>query len=94
MLSLLKETKLDHSLDNGFTFEDSSGISGVEGKELSGSLSDLGENVLGLEDFSLGLETVGSDDLELFVESFFLERSGRLSEVASIYNTKRSVFHV
>lgn len=91
VLTLLEETELDHSLDKGFTFEDSLGISGVKGKELSGSLSDLGENVLDLEDFSLGLETVGSDDSKLLIESFLLERSGGLSEVSSIYNTQRSV---
>ncbi len=84
VLTFLEETELDHSLDKGLSFEDSSGIVGVEGKELSGSLSDLGENVLDLEDFSLGLETVGSDDSELLIESFLLERSSGLSEVSSI----------
>ena len=91
VLTFLEETELDHSLDKSLSFEDSLGIGGVEGKELSGSLSDSTETMLDLEHFSLGLETVGTDDFKLLIESLLLEGPGRLSEVSSIYNARRSV---
>lgn len=61
----LEETELDDSADKGFTLELSSGIIFLEGEELSGSLSELGENELDSPDFSLVLKTISTDNIEL-----------------------------
>ena len=61
----LEETELDDSADKGFTLELSSGIIFLEGEELSGSLSELGENELDSPDFSLVLKAISTDNIEL-----------------------------
>ena len=61
----LEETELDDSADKGITLEGSSGIIFLEGEELSGGLSELGENELDSPDFSLVLEAVSANNIEL-----------------------------
>ena len=61
----LEETELDNSADKGVTLEGSSGIIFLEGEELSGGLSEFGENELDSPDFSLVLETVSANNIEL-----------------------------
>ena len=70
----LQQTKSDNSLDEGVSFENSSGVGLIEGEELSGSLSELGESELDSPDFSLVLEAVSTDNLELAGESILVER--------------------
>ena len=53
VLGVFEESESDHSFQECITFENSSGISDVEGKKLSGGLSDLSEEVLNSENLSL-----------------------------------------
>ena len=70
---LLQESKLDDSLDESVSLEGSSGIGLVQGHELSGSLSHLGEGKLDSPHLSLASETVSSDGSELVNKSVPIE---------------------
>jgi hypothetical protein len=72
-LAFLEESESADSSDEGVTFEESSGISLVEGEELSGSLSELSERKLNSPDFSLVTETVLTDEAKLSGKSFLIE---------------------
>lgn len=77
LLTFLEETKLNDSSDKGITFEKSSGISFIEGEELSGSLSQFGEGQLNSPCFSLVPQGIASDNLELIKKSILIEGLSR-----------------
>lgn len=64
-----------HSVEEGGTFEQSSGIFFFEGKELSGCFSESGEEEMDSPDFSLVLKAVFADQLKFVIDSFLLEGS-------------------
>ena len=72
-LVLLQQTELDDSSNESITLEDSFWIVLQKGHELSGGLSKFGEGELNSPHFSLVLESVGTDDLELIDESILIE---------------------
>jgi hypothetical protein len=73
-LIFLEEAKLHDSSDEGVTFEESFGISLVEGKELSGSLSELSESKLNAPNLTLVPETELTNGHQLSSESILIER--------------------
>ena len=60
----IQDTHLIKLLHKGATFENSLWVLFIEGEELSGSLSDLGQSKSDSPDFSLVLQTVFTDELE------------------------------
>ena len=73
-LVLLQQSKLDDSSDEGVTFEGSSWVVLIKGKEHSSGLSKLGEGKLDSPHFSLVLESVSTNDFELVKKSILIER--------------------
>ena len=67
-----EETISMHSSEEGSTFEQSSRVLVLEGEELTGSLSELGEGEMTSPYFSLILEAVLADELEFVVNPFLL----------------------
>ena len=66
-----EETIAMHSVEEGSTFEKSSGVFFLEGEELSGCFSELGEGEMHSPYFSLILEAVLADKLEFVINPFF-----------------------
>lgn len=77
LLTFLEETKLNDSSNEGITFEKSSGISFIEGEELSGSLSQSSKSELDSPDFSLTSKTIFTDGMKLGHKSFLIEGFSR-----------------
>ena len=75
-----------HSSEKGGTFEQSSGIFLLQSKELSGSLSELGEGKMDSPYLSFIFKTVFADQLKLMINSFFFEWSSWSLEGAGIYD--------
>jgi len=75
VLALRQKTESEASSHKGGTLEDSLGVVIGEGEELSGGLSQLGEDEVNSSDLSLILETVLTDSLQLRVQSILLEGS-------------------
>ena len=78
VLVLVQESVLEpafnnlHSLHQGGTFEESSGVLLVEGQELSRGLSQMGQSHLHSPHFSLVFQTVFTDDLHFLVQTLLL----------------------
>jgi len=81
-----------HSVEEGSSFEESSGVFFLESEELTSSLSKLGEEEMDSPDLTLVLETVLSDELQFVVDSLLLERSSRSLEGGRIYITTHLQF--
>lgn len=64
-----------HSVEEGSTFEQSSGVFFLKGKKLSGCFSESGEEEMDSPDFSLVLKAVFADQLKFVIDSFLLEGS-------------------
>ena len=84
-LFVAEEAVSVHSVEEGSAFEKSSGVFFLESEELTGGLSELGEEQMDSPDLTLVLETVLSDELQFVVDSFLLERSSRSFEGCRIY---------
>ena len=74
-----------HSVEESSTFEKSSGVFFFKGEQLTGSLSEVGEEEMNSPDLTFALEAVLSDELQFAVDSFLLERSSRSFEGCRIY---------
>merc|ERR1739847_138456 len=76
VLNLQTENADSHqSSEEGVTFEQSLWVLVLEGEQVSGGLSDLGQEKLGPPDLFLVLEANLADELQLGVESLLLVRS-------------------
>ena len=64
-----------HSVEESGAFEQPSGVFLLEGEQFTGCLSELGEQEVHSPDFSLALESVLADQLQLGVDSLLLEGS-------------------
>ena len=83
-LVLVEETKSDHSLDKGITFENSSGIGFIHGQKDTGGLSELGENELLTPDLSLASETVNTNGGKIVDKLLLLEGTSRVLRLFGI----------
>lgn len=70
-----EETVSVHSVEQCGTFEKSPGVLLLEGEELPGCLSELGEQQMHSPYFSLVLEAVFADQLKLGIDSLLFEGS-------------------
>jgi len=77
-LVLVEESKTDHSLDEGLTFENSSGIGLIHAQKDTGGLSELGEHELLGPDLSLASESVDTDGGEIVDQLLLLEGTSRV----------------
>ena len=84
-LFVREETISVHSIEEGSTFEKSSGVFFLKSEELTGSLSELGEEEMNSPDLTLVLETVLSYELQFVIDSFLFERSSGSLEGGRIY---------
>ena len=91
-LLVAEEAVSVHSVEEGSSFEESSGVFFLESEELTSSLSKLGEEEMDSPDLTLVLETVLSDELQFVVDSLLLERSSRSLEGGRIYITTHLQF--
>ena len=66
-----------HSVEQCSALEKSSGVLLLKGEQLSGSLSELGEDEMHSPYFPLVLEAVFTDELQLMIDSLLLEGSSR-----------------
>ncbi len=80
-----EETIAMHSVEEGGSFEESSGVLLLKGEQLSCGLSELGEQQMDSPDFSLILESIFSNQLQFAVDSFLLEGTTRSLEGRRIY---------
>ena len=80
-----EETISVHSIEEGSTFEKSSGVFFLKSEELTGSLSELSEEEMDSPDLTLVLETVFTDELQFVIDSFLFERSSGSLEGCGIY---------
>ena len=62
-----------HSVEEGSAFEESSGVSLLQGEQLTGGLSEAGEDQMHSPDFSLVFEAVLAHELQLMVDSLLFE---------------------
>lgn len=70
-----EETVTVHSVEEGSSFEESTGIPLFKSEELSGCLSELGEEEVNSPDLTLVLEAVLADQLQFVIDSFLFEGS-------------------
>jgi len=79
-LLVAEKTITMHSVKKGSTFEQSSWIFFLESEQLSSSLSEVGKKQVDSPNFTLVLEAVLADKLQLMINSLFLERTTRSVE--------------
>jgi len=91
-LGLVEDSNSDESSKKSVTFEETLGVFLFKGQKLTGSLSDLGEDELDSPDFSLVSETELSNQFQLGVKSFLLERSFWFTEGLSILTEVSAIF--
>ena len=84
-LLVAEEAVSVHSVEEGSSFEESSGVFFLKSEELTGSLSELGEEEMNSPDLTLVLETVLSYELQFVIDSFLFERSSGSLEGGRIY---------
>ena len=72
---ITKETVSVHSVEECGTFEKSSGIFFLKGKQLSGGFSELGEEEMNSPYFTFVFKTVLADQLKFVIDSFLFEGS-------------------
>ena len=89
---IAEETVSVHSVEEGSTFEQPSGVLLLKGEQLSGGLSELGQQEVHSPYLSLALEAVLADQLQLVVDSFLLEGSSRGFECCRVYIDQRLQF--
>lgn len=77
-----------HSSEEGSAFEKSSRVFFLKGEQFSGCLSELGQGEMDSPYFSLILETVLANKLQLMIDSFLLEGPSRGVEGGRIYDRK------
>ncbi len=70
-----EETVSMHSVEECSALEQSSGVFLFESEQLSGCLSEAGEEEMDSPDLSLVLEAVFADQLQFVIDSFLLEGS-------------------
>ena len=87
-----EETVSVHSVEEGSAFEQPSGVLLLKGEQLSGGLSELGQQEVHSPYLSLALEAVLADQLQLVVDSFLLEGSSRGFECCRVYIDQRLQF--
>lgn len=73
-----------HSVEEGGSLEESSGVLFFEGEQFSGGFSEVGEEEMDSPDFPLVAEAVLADELEFVVDSFLLEGSSGGAEGGGI----------
>ena len=94
LLVVAEEPVPDHSSEKGGAFEQTLGVVGVQGEELSGSLSDLGQSVLDSPDLSLASQAVLAAESELLVESLLLVGSSRGLVGLGVVSVLRALGHL
>lgn len=72
-LVLVQDTNADQATDQSVTLEQAAGVLVLEGQELTGSTTDVGQGVTNAPDLALVAETVLTNELELLVETGGLE---------------------
>lgn len=80
-----EQTVAVHSVEKGSTFEKSSGVSLLEGQQLTGCLSEAGEDQVHSPDLSLVFEAVLADELQLMVDSLLFEGTSGGVESRGVY---------
>ena len=80
-----EETISVHSVEKCGTFEKPSGVFFLEGEELPGCLSEVGEEEMNSPYFSLVLEAVFADQLKFVIDSLLFEGSSGSFEGGGIY---------
>ena len=80
-----EETVSVHSIEEGSTFEKSSGVLFLKSQQLTGGLSEVGEEEMDSPDLTLVLETVLTDELQFVIDSFLFERPSGSMEGGRIY---------
>ena len=70
-----EETISVHSVEEGSTFETSSGVFFFKGEELTGSFSKFSEEEVNSPDLTFVFKTVFADKLKFVVDSFLFEGS-------------------
>lgn len=66
-----------HTVEEGGSFEESSGVTFLEGEQLTGSLAEAGQDEMDSPDFTLVLEAILADQLQLVVDALLLEGTPR-----------------
>jgi hypothetical protein len=66
-----------HAVEEGGSFEESPGVTFLEGEEFSGCLAEAGEDEMHSPDLTLVLEAVLADQLQLVVDALLLEGTPR-----------------
>jgi hypothetical protein len=74
---LVENTDTDETSNEGIAFEETLGVLLVEGEELTGSTTDLGQSQTDSPDLTLIAQAILADELQLRVKSGRLERSPR-----------------
>jgi hypothetical protein len=91
-LAIIEQAEPDKSSEKSLTLEDSGLVVLLKGEKVTSGRSDLGKGVHNPPDFSLVLETVLTDNLELGVKSRLLVRSSRgLSSLRVYGNIRKKV---
>jgi len=76
-----------HAVEQGSALEKSSGVALLEGQQLSGGLTEAGEDEVHSPDLTLVLEAVLADQLQLVVDTFLLEGTTGGVESRRVYMT-------
>jgi len=77
ILVFIEDSVSVESSQKSSSLKQSLGIFGILGKQVSGSLSDVGKDSLDSPDFSLVLESILSNDSQLSVKSLLFEGTSR-----------------
>jgi len=72
-LGLIQNANPDQTPEEGVSFEEAAGFLLVQGEELTGSLTDVGQDELHSPDLTLVAESELADQLQLLVEASLLE---------------------
>lgn len=72
-LGLVEDTDANETTDQGVTLEETTGVLGVKGEEVTGSTTDVGQGVGHTPDLALVTETKLTDELELLIDALGLE---------------------
>jgi len=91
VLFLCKETIFEHTTEESLAFEKATRILIVEGKQITCTGTDLGQNHLHAPEFALIPQTKFSYYFELSIQALLLERATRLLESLAIYISQTQV---
>ena len=81
-----------HAVEEGSAFEKSSGVFFFESEQLTGSLSELGEEEMDSPDLTLVLEAVLADQLQFVIDTFLFEGTTRSLEGRRVYIIRQVQF--